>query len=542
MLFARSASHGIPSAAAAGGCAPAVWRFFAAAGLFCVVESACAQPNLSYLERLRDATPAGGWVKASAAPFSSAWTPIEQRNDNYLNPASIAVAWASMAWDSTQGQLMLWGGGHANYMGNDMYLWSGVNGTWQRGSLPSAITGPHVALDNSGWTSANHYFVTDNAAPQSAHTYDNNVYLRQNNLFMTFGGAAFNTGSGFMSWDPATGQTERAGAWMWDPLKANPDLTGGVVGALGDQYTGAVTPGNRMWLNRAQALTPGSDAGSGNHLNGTTAYRVEDGRDVVYVTMAGASSGYRSLYRYQVGRNVRAGDLDSITLVGVSSDLAPAGQATATLDSQRNLYVHTTSVPGFAADLGVWDLSPSAQARGSGNANRPVELVREDGSGFDMTTEYAIEFDESRNKYVLWDARSQGLVWETEAAFDDGGDMLGTWVIRPLLSTSGLSQPSGALAPGDPGASTFTGVMGKWKYVPELQAFLALNEFNTVTQDAEVWLYRPLGGSGQGAGPGGVTGPNPGGSSGTVPAPATLMLVLTALTVLALHRLRRWRR
>lgn len=499
-----------------------------------------AAADLSYLQGVRAATSAGGWSKVSTDLFSSAWAPAEQRDGSFMNPSTIVTAWGSMAWDSTQGQLMLWGGGHGNYMGNEMYLWSGATGTWSRGSLPSALTGA-INITNTSLDGSN-YFVADNAAPQSAHTYDNSVYLRQNNLYLTFGGASFNSGAGFLTYDAATDTTTRAGAWMWDPTKANGNLTGGISGSLVDQFTGGVTAGNEMWSNRAGALTTGSDLGSGNHVDGTTAYRVENGKDVVYLTMAGDSSGYRSLYRYEVGQNVRAGDLDSMTLVGNSSDLAPAGQATATIDTRYNLYVNTTAVAGYSADLGVWDLSAAALANGAANLNRAIELVLEDGTAFGMTTDFAIEYDEVRQKYVLWDARNQGQVWETEAAYDAAGSLLGTWVIRPLLSTSGLSQPSGALADGEAGATPFTGVLGKWKYVPELNVFLALNEFNTVTQDAEVWLYRPLDVAASTPVPTPTPGPGVGASSPTpaaVPIPGTTLLVLTGMAALGLHARRR---
>ena len=520
----------------------------AAAALACP-WAALASADLSYLQGVRAATAAGGWSKVSTATFSSAWVPAEQRNGTHMNPASIVNAWASMAWDSNQGQLMLWGGGHASYMGNEMHLWNGATGAWSRGSLPSALTGPITLPDSYGIPDNRHYFVTDNAAPQSSHTYDNNVYLRQNNMFMTFGGASFNSGGGFATYDATTGAAARAGAWMWDPSKADANLTGGISGSLIDQFTGSVTAGNEMWMNRAGALTAESVPGSGNHVYGTTAYRVENGKDVVYVTMAGTSSGFRSLYRYEVGQNVRAGDLDRITLVGNSSNLAPAAQATATLDADRNLYVNTIAYAGFSADLGVWDLSDAALAKGAANMNRGIELVLEDGTAFGMTTDFAIEYDVARHKYVLWDAQNEGQVWETEAAYDAAGELLGTWTIRPLFATSGLSQPSGALEAGEAGASPFTGVMGKWKYVPELQAFLALNEFNTVTQDAEVWLYRPL----DGAAPPPVPDPGPGPGAGPVPpapspastpvsAPATTMLVLTGLAALGVSARRRSRR
>jgi hypothetical protein len=40
-----------------------------------------------------------------------------------FKPGSILKAWSSFAWDSNRGDVILWGGGHANYGGNAVYRW-----------------------------------------------------------------------------------------------------------------------------------------------------------------------------------------------------------------------------------------------------------------------------------------------------------------------------------------------------------------------------------------------------------------------------------
>ena len=34
-------------------------------------------------------------------------------------------------------------------------------------------------------------------------------------------------------------------------------------------------------------------------------------------------------------------------------------------------------------------------------------------------------------------------------------------------------------------------MLGKWKYVDEVQAFMAMDSFDTATGDAGIWLYKP---------------------------------------------------
>src|SRR5512146_630123 len=95
-----------------------------------------AETSFERLSSLLDATPAGGWVKASTNYFSDAWPTGADAVPNGL-PVGVVRAWSSFAWDTSQGNLMLWGGGHANYAGNEMYVWDGATGAWGRGSLPS---------------------------------------------------------------------------------------------------------------------------------------------------------------------------------------------------------------------------------------------------------------------------------------------------------------------------------------------------------------------------------------------------------------------
>ncbi len=472
---------------------------WAVSALVLALPTASRAADSGYLQGLLAGAAAGSWVKAStggAGTFEQAWGTDQGAGTG--GPKSIVAAWSSFAWDSNSNNLLLWGGGHANYGGNEMYIWNGAGakaGQWSRGSLASALTQVDrvVPGNTTGTTQVDvrHFFVTDRAAPQSAHTYDNNVFLANNNMFMTFGGATYDSGYGFETLN-ADGQTaRRAGAWMWDPTKANANLTGGMQGSANNP--GAA--GGQMWTNRIESIASGSDIGSGGHVNGTTAYRKEgvNGKtDVVYVTMDGYCQGcnWNALYRYEVG-DVRNGGLDKVTRVGFSgAGTAPegfgvaAGQSAATLDSVHNLYVHTTTYSGTTGvDLGVWDLSADAMALGDTNYNKAITLKQADGTDFVMTDKFGIDFNTASGKYLLWDGTVGGAVWETEAQFGADGKLLSTWQVRRL---GGELPTLGALD-----GVVDNGVLGKWKYVDELGAFVALDHFNPLTGDADVWLYKP---------------------------------------------------
>lgn len=75
-------------------------------GVFSIATVSSAA-DLSYLESLLAATPAGGWVNASSNSFSSAWVTGADAlpNTSWTNPGSIIRAWSSFAWDSNNDQL-----------------------------------------------------------------------------------------------------------------------------------------------------------------------------------------------------------------------------------------------------------------------------------------------------------------------------------------------------------------------------------------------------------------------------------------------------
>lgn len=425
--------------------------------------------DLSHLQGLLDATPQGGWVKANVGKFSDAFptgSVAVPHTTSHTLPGAVVRAWSSFAWDSARGNLLIYGGGHSNYRGNEVYVWSGSSGGWSRGSLPSAIEN-YVPAGADPRT----YLVVDDAAPQSAHTYDGNLYLPKNDMFMTLGGGVYNSGDIFQTRNSA-GELVRAGPWLWDPNKADANKIGGTTGS---GYNPATLGGN-MWTNR-HGQWVGTEPRS--YSNNTTAYRTEGNRDVVYMTTPAEYSGFPALYRYTLG-DVRNGGTDTWERIG-ESYYAPSGTATAVIDERRNLYVHTTANQ-LAVDLGVWDLSKANAANPALNRDIAIELVNADGSAFAMNVNYGMAYDQQSGKLLLWDGADLGTVWETEAVVDASGTVSTQWVVKRLTSST-ASQPGGNFA---------TGVMGKWHYVSALGAFVALNEFSATTQDAEVWFYKPL--------------------------------------------------
>ena len=446
-------------------------------------------------------TPEGGWVKASTNFYSDAWpTGADAVQLNSVKfPGAVVTAWSSFGWDSAGGNLMLWGGGHANYAGNEMYVWDGATGNWGRGSLPSKI-------DENG-------FVIGGVAPQSSHTYDNNLYLPVNGMFMTFGGAAITSGTYFQTTDGVN--VSRAGPYLWDPLKADPNKVGGTTGS--GWNTATVAEGGNMWIDRRGHFTGAEASG---HINGTAASHVENGQDVVYLTADQNASGFPSLYRYAVG-DVRNGGDDTLEKIGIMRSTV-GYKGAATIDTDNNLYIRTATVVGsFRSDLAVWELDKANAANPNSNSSIGINLVNSDGSDFIMTGDYGIGYDSANSAIVLWDGKDGGTVWSASVITDADGNIGSntTWTVFEIPSAT-ASHPNGNFA---------TGVLGKWQYDEVLGAFIALDEISNLgggVWDAGVWLYKPI--------------------TGVIPEPQTYALLLAGIGLIGWSARRQsrkdWRR
>lgn len=423
------------------------------------------------LSAVLETMPEGGWARVSGAnTWPSQWPSPRAAGD----PAAIVYAWSSFAWDSQRSQLMLWGGGHANYAGNEMYLWSGTSGLWSRGTLPSAY--------QSGTS-----LIVGNGAPQSSHTYDNSLYLPISDRYVTFGGAAWNSGGNF---DSAAG---REGPWLWNPALANPNRVGGQDG------TGLVggSLGSNSWQSRRGSITGTLPP---SFVEAATGYRSEGGKDVVYIAGDTGASGFPSLYRYEFN----LGGNDVVQKVGVMSSSTNAYEGTATVDTQRGWFVRTAWGGGVSNDLAVWDLTRNNAATPEANASFSVRLRRADGSDYNIVQpgtgsghSTGIEFDQQSGLYYLWNGST--IVRLTPGVNLDGTPT-SEWLAEPIPYTT----PTWPTSLGQ-------GILGKWQYLPELGAFAALSTVEA-GGDTGVWLYKPL---------------------AAVPEPATVVQLAAGLAVLA---------
>lgn len=407
-----------------------------------------AQPDLSHLRGLLAATPVGSWVNVSTGSTWSTTWPLPRYTGD---PGSIVHAWGSMAWDSDRGQFILWGGGHANYAGNEVYSFRGANGQWARGSLPSAYQ------SGTSW-------IVGNGAPQSSHTYDNSLYLPISQRYVTFGGAAWNSGSNF---DSAAG---REGPWLWNPALADPNRVGG------QDFTGlnGAALGSSAWTSRRGSITGTLPP---TFVEAATGYRAEGGRDVVYIAADTGASGFPSLYRYEFN----LGGNDVVQRVGVMGVGQFAYQGTATIDTQREWFVRTLWTGSASNDLAVWDLSLNNPTSPGENPSFAVRLQRPDGSPFNIAaptgagSDAGITFEQASGHYFLFQGATLN---EIIPGANPDGTPSSVWTVIER-TCSGAACPS----------SVGQGVHGHFVALPELGALALMAGYHSTTQDVDIWLY-----------------------------------------------------
>jgi hypothetical protein len=118
----------------------------------------------------------GEWYEAPNSKLS-------QARPNPLPPgasgiSAVMAAWSGGAYDGKRDRLIVWGGGHTDYAGNEIYVFDIATLKWMRTTNPS--------VDVAGVESSGIY--PDNL-PRARHTYNYITYVANIDRFCTMGGA-----------------------------------------------------------------------------------------------------------------------------------------------------------------------------------------------------------------------------------------------------------------------------------------------------------------------------------------------------------------
>lgn len=424
---------------------------------------ACTAPQHALLAMIRQ-WPEAQWHLISENRFDSVWTPPALRPLNRgqaTPPSRLITAWGGFAWDSTRSALWLFGGGHADYSGNDVYVWHGADRRWQRASLPSEITGDKTRIETA-IDGVDH-------APAAAHSYDNNVHLPRLDRLLSFGGAAYNNGGAWRRPLPGGGSV-RTGPYLFDVSRADAWTVGGSDGSHVQRHAEPrEIRGGRLWQNRDSYLDPAAGTTTPTqHVSGCTAYADEDGIDTVYTVAILGGGTAQHLFRYRVLDPARAKG-DSWEHVGQYWN-GPASETACGYDPFNKWLVRTGS---HGKPFMAWSLQQP------GPNNREQVIVPADPAQQFLPLLKARQLDLSRCGLDFDQRRRQFWLW-------CGGASL--WQLSPPTDAAGWRiAKAEVIAVPAPKPEVGTGVLGKWAYAAELDVLVALQDGNA----GNVWFFKP---------------------------------------------------
>jgi hypothetical protein len=151
---------------------------------------------------------AGTWTKIENTKLAAVIYrgPSADELGGNSGPAAIMSAWSGAALDTTQDQLIVWGGGHEDYYGNEVYAFDLRELRWKELCLPSSIA------RWSGMTS-----ILPDGSPSARHTYGSLAFIPKKNELLAAGSAAsMRSGNGSpLSWlfTPAAQKPDAPCAW-----------------------------------------------------------------------------------------------------------------------------------------------------------------------------------------------------------------------------------------------------------------------------------------------------------------------------------------
>jgi hypothetical protein len=214
----------------------------------------------------------GEWYEAPDSKLSGSgvWPP---RPTPPGNPTAVIKSWSGGAYDTKRDRLILHGGGHGDYAGNELYAFDVKTFKWSRPWGPSKEF-PNIAIQPNGLD------VYSDGNPPSVHTYDGMVYLPVQDKLWRGGGSLW-SGSGrgtracwlfdfdtlkwerkadsptlgvgvFARYDPVTGHvfaaSDRSILQEYDPSADTWVEPVRTVMDRGEETTGAIDPEHRLFV------------------------------------------------------------------------------------------------------------------------------------------------------------------------------------------------------------------------------------------------------------------------------------------------------
>ncbi len=145
-------------------------------------------------------------------------------------PTAVMSAWSGGIYDTTRDRLIVWGGGHLDYAGNEMYAFNINTLTWSRLTEPSPNPVPCALYMPDG-------------QPGSHHTYNMLQYTTLTDSLISVGGGGYGSGCDNTYFDTKSITTDKydltTNTWIRAAIQPSAGNTIGRVSAV-DSATGHI--------------------------------------------------------------------------------------------------------------------------------------------------------------------------------------------------------------------------------------------------------------------------------------------------------------
>lgn len=263
---------------------------------------------------------------------------------------NVTAAWSGGAFDPTRDRLYIWGGGHGDYFGNEIYAFDLSSKKTIRLTNPAL---PIIRLDGPLQSELR---PNDGTQPNSRHTYDGLAYMQHIDKMWAFSGslASGSGGADSVTWlfDPKTN--------TWRKDNATGDIPRGIVGMVSaydlDSRRVYVHDRNALY---AYELPVGATAGHYTKLSSASP-SLRPGGNMVVDTFRRRLFifGHKNSYSYYIGKGSRF-IRKAIATTGARllvRSLAP-GLAFDPIRKEIVGWIGDGKVYRFSADTLAWTLS-----------------------------------------------------------------------------------------------------------------------------------------------------------------------------------------
>ena len=225
--------------------------FLVAALLPCVLDTLAQGHPL-------DTLPPGTWMEVPNSKLQSVAFPWPAGvHQGSTGVQSIMSAWSGGAYDTKRDRLLVFGGGHSNYSGNELFAFSVPDLKWTRLTDPSLRVDREALIETSGYY-PDAQGLPDERQPRSRHTYGALQYVPSIDKLCAFGANAFYPrGSGGKNtdcFDADTKQWQRqADAFTPAQISAYDPLTGHIWthGGAHQAFLAHWNPLTNVWTKRS---------------------------------------------------------------------------------------------------------------------------------------------------------------------------------------------------------------------------------------------------------------------------------------------------